>query len=133
MLYESNKEQVLDKVINNGKGKQLVVFYAQWCGPCKMYKGSLDELAEKNGVDIYRIDIDQHKDFASEAGVRSIPHTQFYVNGKLAKESLGYKPYEALLEEYENSCKECSMQKACQSEQECSKEKSACSQEKSCS
>ncbi|QGZ97995.1 thioredoxin [Mycoplasma sp. NEAQ87857] len=97
MLKESNKNEILENV-KDGKGLQLVVFHATWCGPCRMYKSSLEELSEKDNVEIYRVDIDQNREYATEAGVASIPFTQVYVDGKLVESAAGYKPYTQLKE-----------------------------------
>ncbi|MCU9938528.1 hypothetical protein NWQ34_02445 [Mycoplasmopsis felis] len=35
----------------------------------RMYKSSLEEIASKDGLDVLRVDIDAHKEFAGEAGV----------------------------------------------------------------
>ncbi|UWV84801.1 hypothetical protein NW066_04345 [Mycoplasmopsis felis] len=32
-----------------------------------MYKSSLEEIASKDGLDVLRVDIDAHKEFAGEA------------------------------------------------------------------
>ncbi|MCU9939901.1 hypothetical protein NW739_04135 [Mycoplasmopsis felis] len=40
-----------------------------------MYKSSLEEIASKDGLDVLRVDIDAHKEFAGEAG--SIINTFF--------------------------------------------------------
>jgi thiol-disulfide isomerase/thioredoxin len=42
----------------------LVDFYADWCGPCKKMKPSIEEIAEemKDKVVVMRIDADQNPD-----------------------------------------------------------------------
>ncbi|MFV8419078.1 thioredoxin domain-containing protein [Mycoplasma sp. 005V] len=92
MLYESNKNQV-NEVLATKPSLLLEVFYASWCGPCRMYKGSLDELAEKDNVEVYRVNIDENRDYAFEANVASIPYTRVYRDGQLVSTFLGYKPY----------------------------------------
>ncbi|WLP85510.1 thioredoxin family protein [Mycoplasma seminis] len=92
MLHESNKKQVHEALASK-PSLLLEVFYASWCGPCRMYKGSLEELAEKHGVEIYRINIDESRDYAAEALVSSIPFTRVYRDGQLVSTFLGYKPY----------------------------------------
>ncbi|RIV16155.1 thioredoxin family protein [Mycoplasmopsis gallopavonis] len=96
MLKDVTKKELLE---NLGKGLQLVVFYADWCGPCRMFKGSLEELSEKDGVSIFRVNIDNERELAIEHNVSSIPYMVVYFDGKPVKTSLGYKPYEALKEE----------------------------------
>ncbi|SJZ60276.1 thioredoxin family protein [Mycoplasmopsis verecunda] len=97
MLYESDKEQ-FETALSKKPELLLEVFYASWCGPCRMYKGSLDELVEKHNVDVYRINIDDNRAYATEAMVASIPYTRVYRDGKLVSTFLGYKPYGELKE-----------------------------------
>ncbi|MGZ9756053.1 thioredoxin family protein [Mycoplasma sp. 246B] len=94
MLRESNKEEVLSEL--QKPGDRLVVFYADWCGPCRMYKGSLQELADKDDFEVLRVNIDTHRAFAKESGTESIPYSKLYRNGKLVKEFTGFKPYDVL-------------------------------------
>ncbi len=53
----------------------VVDFYATWCGPCKMLSPIMESLAtEYHGkLIIYKVDIDQEEELASEFGVQSIP------------------------------------------------------------
>ena len=56
------------------KGKVLVDFYADWCGPCKMLTPVLEEIdQELKDVSIYKVNVDNHQELASEFGVQSIP------------------------------------------------------------
>ncbi|TDV24222.1 thioredoxin [Mycoplasmopsis mustelae] len=103
MLTEANKEQVLE-AMKSPKAK-LVVFYAEWCGPCRMYKSSLDELADKDHMEILRFNIDSDKHFAREMGVETIPFSKVYENGALVKQFTGFRPYEALKDEIKNFLK----------------------------
>ncbi|MHA3839012.1 thioredoxin family protein [Mycoplasma sp. HF14] len=97
MLHESNKNQV-NEVLNSKPTLVLEVFYASWCGPCKMFKSVLEELTQKDNVEVYRINIDENRDYAYEANVASIPYTRVYIDGVLTQTFLGYKPYGELKE-----------------------------------
>ncbi|EFF41182.1 thioredoxin family protein [Mycoplasmopsis alligatoris] len=96
MLHEVKKES-LGKGLESGT--KLLVFYASWCGPCRMYKSSLEDVSSKDGVDVYRVNIDEDKAFATEMGVSSIPATFIYKDGQVVKHFAGYRPYEQLLSE----------------------------------
>ncbi|MFV8468068.1 thioredoxin domain-containing protein [Mycoplasma sp. VS42A] len=95
MLHESNKTQV-NEVLTTKPSLLLEVFYASWCGPCKMFKAVLEELAQKDNIEVYRINIDENRDYAYEANVASIPYTRVYKDGVLVSTFLGYKPYAEL-------------------------------------
>lgn len=70
----------------------LVDFYAEWCGPCKKMKPSLDELtSELSGkVRIERIDVDKNEALGNDLGVVGLPTLVFYKNGKEVWKQMGY-------------------------------------------
>ena len=57
----------------------LVLFYADWCGPCKKISPILKELAGeyKNDIIIYKINVDNEKELAAAFGIQSIPTLLF--------------------------------------------------------
>ena len=90
MVIEGNKE-IFEKEVLNGEGKVLVDFNATWCGPCKMFKPVLDQVA-KDGKKIVAIDVDDDRDLAIEYGINSIPCLILFENGKEVKRSVGLVP-----------------------------------------
>ncbi|QZE12060.1 co-chaperone YbbN [Mycoplasma sp. Ms02] len=96
MLKESNTVNVQEEL---SSGKKLLVFYADWCGPCRMYKPVLEEYSAKSGVDVIRVNIDSEKELAREMQVQSIPATFVYENGAVTKAFGGYRPLEQLEQE----------------------------------
>ena len=62
----------------------LVDFYAEWCGPCKMMKPILLDVAERMGdaVTILTIDVDKEKELATKHRTQSVPTLIIYKNGK---------------------------------------------------
>ena len=75
------------------KGKVLVDFYADWCGPCK----ALGEILEgMDTVDVLKVNVDEHQDLAVNFGVMSIPTIILFENGKDIKKHVGLLSKEAL-------------------------------------
>lgn len=62
----------------------LVDFYAEWCGPCKMMKPILLDVAERmgDGITILSIDVDKEKELAVQYRILSVPTLIIYKNGK---------------------------------------------------
>ena len=48
-------------------------FSAVWCGPCKMFKPTVQAVSAETGVGINYIDVDQQKDMAQRYNVSSVP------------------------------------------------------------
>lgn len=51
----------------------LIQFGASWCGPCKMMKPILDEVASERWYSFQKIDIDENEKMTEEAGITSVP------------------------------------------------------------
>ena len=77
--------------------KSLKYFSATWCGPCKVFKPVMQELAEQ-GHSIEFIDVDEQSDVATEFGVRSVPTTVVMENGQEVDRFVGAIPKEQVLE-----------------------------------
>lgn len=67
--------------------KQLLHFYADWCGPCKMLEPLLKEI--ENDIEIVHINIDTNEDKAQEYGVMSIPTLILLKDGKEVERNVG--------------------------------------------
>ena len=79
------------------EGRVLVDFYAEWCGPCKVLKPTVNKFAEEQSdVNVVLINVDEHSDIASEFGVRSIPTLLYMENGEVIGREVGSKSLEQL-------------------------------------
>ncbi len=75
-------------------GTTLVDFWAPWCMPCKMMIPVLNEIAEseEHKANIAKLNVDENQQTASKYGVRSIPTSIVFKNGKEIKRFVGVKP-----------------------------------------
>lgn len=89
-LYDGNN---FDEII---KGRVLVDFYAEWCGPCKML-GPVLEVIDK--IDVLKVNVDDNQELARKYGVMSIPCLILFENGEEVKRTLGFMP-KAKVEEF---------------------------------
>ena len=93
-VNEKNFEQEVlksDKVV-------LADFNADWCGPCKMLKPIVHEIAdERADVKVVSINIDDEEDLAEKYEVFSIPCVVAFKNGEEVARSVGFKPKAELL------------------------------------
>ncbi len=56
------------------KGYSLVDFSASWCSPCKVIAPFFNSLKDKYpSIKFFKLDIDEHEEFARKYKVESIP------------------------------------------------------------
>ena len=69
----------------------LVDFWAEWCGPCKMMEGPLNEMAgEKAGqLTIAKLNVDENPNTAMKYEVMSIPTMILFKGGQEQKRFIG--------------------------------------------
>ena len=88
-VVEVNKDNFESVVLKNDK-KVLVDFYASWCGPCKMLRPVLDQIAETNtNVEFVSINVDDEDELAEKYGVSAIPCLVLIDKGEEVKRSVG--------------------------------------------
>ena len=88
-VVEVNKDNFENEVLNSTT-KVLVDFNADWCGPCKMLKPIIDELAEeKTDLKIVSINIDDEDELTEDYSVFSIPCLVLFDKGKELKRNVG--------------------------------------------
>ena len=80
------------------KGKYLVNFSADWCGPCKAMKGTLEKFKEFSKDTLIKINVDMESDIAAKYGVRSIPCFIVIEDGLEIQRKIGMQSLEQLKE-----------------------------------
>jgi len=68
------------------KDLALVVFFAQWCEPCKILDEMLSKLENQyDNIDFFMIDCDENKDLVRELRIISVPTIHIYKKTELLK------------------------------------------------
>ncbi len=90
MTQPLNDSQFSENVLNS-KGLVLVDFWAEWCGPCRQLGPILEAIDEEMGGDvtIYKMNVDDSPETASQFGIRSIPTMFLFKDGKQVDTKVG--------------------------------------------
>jgi thioredoxin 1 len=69
----------------------LVDFWAEWCGPCKMFAPVLDDVAKSYGdrLQVAKLDIDANPQTPTKYGIRGIPTVILYKGGQVHAQKVG--------------------------------------------
>ena len=87
------KEEVI-----NTKGKVLVDFWADWCGPCKMMSPIIDEIAKENpDIKACKVNVDEQQELAMQFNIMSIPTIVAIKNTKVIGTTVGVTQKEKVL------------------------------------
>jgi len=81
--------------IEQGEGLQMVDFWAEWCGPCRMVAPVVHDLADEyqgKGLRVGKLDVDSNPSTTARYRVTSIPSILFFKGGELVDRVVGAVP-----------------------------------------
>lgn len=77
----------------------LVDFNAAWCGPCRMLKPVIDEIAAENSdIKVVSVNIDEEDILADDNDVSSIPCLVLFKGGREVSRKIGFRPKDDILQ-----------------------------------
>ena len=96
MITKINQADFETKVVNDPVA--VVDFSATWCGPCRMLAPVLEQISEEldSKVKFYNVDLDNDGALAAGFFISSVPTLLLLKNGKVADQSIGFRPGPAM-------------------------------------
>ena len=92
----------LDKAleeIKSSPNKSILVFSADWCGPCRAMTPALEEVSKEPNVNVFKVNIDaEDGDSISEFAISSIPTLVIYNEGAEINRTVGSQTKSKLLQ-----------------------------------
>ena len=85
-----------ERTIMDG-GTVLIDFWAGWCGPCRMFAPTYEEVSEENPDIVFgKVDTEAEQQLAGQLGIQSIPTLMAFRDGILLYREAGALPKAAL-------------------------------------
>ena len=83
---ESFEEEVLQS-----ERPVLIDYWAEWCGPCKMFAPVLDEIATEysDRLKVVKLNIDDNPQTPPKYGIRGIPTLMVFKDGQVEGTKVG--------------------------------------------
>ncbi|MDR0695274.1 MAG: thioredoxin [Holosporales bacterium] len=89
MVDVLKSEELRDLIASNGL--VVVDFWAQWCGPCRMLTGVLEDVEKAmEGVQFVKVNVDSAPDIATEYGIQTLPTIIVFKGGTEAEVKAGF-------------------------------------------
>ena len=84
-------DDTFDPEVLKSETPVLVDYWAEWCGPCKMFAPVLDEVARayEGKLRIAKLDIDANPATPGKFGIRGIPTVILYKGGQVLAQKVG--------------------------------------------
>ncbi len=98
MTVKDINEANFEAEVLKSKIPVVIDFWAEWCGPCRIFSPTIDEVSEEydGKVKFVKVNVDENQGLARKYEIMSIPTAALIKEGKLRAVNIGAVPKDAL-------------------------------------
>jgi len=93
-VVEIHSIEQFNEMVNTYKENLIIIdFWAEWCGPCKMFGPVFKELQHvygSKGVVFLKINVDENQELAGQFNIDAIPTSLFIRHKKIIHQQMGF-------------------------------------------